>query len=220
MEPQAVHASLPVILGTILCTFVVFKGVFDNNLGVQTGLGEYSEKPNPNLYGHHLIKDLKLPANALVNVGYTILGTYWVLRSFFSDPSRISKDERPSTTFLRRFSKNAFMTCVFGWMGVFYGPYQFLRITTQNRRFAVLDQWFTLPFFSWVFCWTLYCLDPNVSSWTFLVVMLLSMASYYFTFLSVNAFDVVLVVHILIVVVGALVLMKKYPNRGKHQALL
>jgi hypothetical protein len=37
-----------------------------------------------------------------------------------------------------------------------YGPIQLLRILTQLHRFAVLDQWFTLPFFMWVFVWGNY----------------------------------------------------------------
>jgi len=41
---SVVHASLPVIVTTIVCVALVFNGFFDNNLGVNVGDDEYAEK--------------------------------------------------------------------------------------------------------------------------------------------------------------------------------
>ena len=214
MQVSAVHASFPIIIGAVCVCYVVFRGYFDSNLGVSVGADEYAEIPDPRIYGERLIEDVKFPANAVVNVLYTAFGTYWVMRGLFVD--LLLPDEatlRPSKRMLSRFASDAYMTASFGWMGVFYGPVQFLRISTQSHDWAVLDQWFTYPFFSWVFCWELYCLKPSISKWWFLLVEVVSLASYCLSFLSPLAFDAVLGVHILTAVSGAIHLIRKYPER-------
>jgi len=221
MQVSAVHASFPVIVGTACVCYLVFQGHFDSNFGVNTGDDEYAEKPDPRIYGERLIEDLKFPANAIVNVLYTAFGTYWVMRGLFLD-QRLNEDDdlRPSKKLLQRFSSDAFMTAVFGWMGVFYGPVQFLRISTQSHDWAVLDQWFTLPFFSWVFCWELYSMKPSISKWWFLPIEIISLASYCFTLYSPLAFDAALGIHILLAVSGGIHLSRNYPERKLWTPLL
>jgi len=214
MQVSAVHASIPVILGAVLVCYVVFQGHFSSNLGVNTGAEEYAEIPDPSIYGERLIEDVKFPANAVVNVLYTAFGTYWVMRGFFIDQLLEAEATwMPSKKMVHRFASDAFMTAVFGWMGVFYGPVQFLRISTQSHDWAVLDQWFTLPFFSWVFCWELYCLKPAFSKWWFVLIEIVSLASYCLTFYSELGFDAALGVHILTAVSGAIHLIRKFPER-------
>lgn len=226
MQAVAVYASFPVIIGAFCCCFLVFRGVFDSNLGVGIGAGEYAERPDPSIYGEKLIEDLKFPANAYVNVLYSVFGTYWVLRALLIDQPPLvdvapssepaasaSSTKRPSKRAVDRFASDAFMTAVFGWMGVFYGPVQFLRISTQTHAWAVLDQWFTLPFFSWVCCWELVSARPSTPKAWFFLVQLVSLSSYFLTFYSAIAFDVILAAHILLAVAGALFLIKTFPER-------
>lgn len=215
MQVSAVHASFPVILGGLLCCYLVFRGHLDSNHGVYVGADEYAEKPDPEIYGEKFIEDVKFPANAVVNVLYSAFGTYWVMRALFVDqaPPETTQAPRPSRKLIDRFSSDALMTAVFGWMGVFYGPVQFLRIATQSREWAVLDQWFTYPFFSWVFCWEMYSMNPAMDKYWFLLVEIVSMSSYLFTFFSAFAFDVVLGVHILFAVTGGIYLIQKHPER-------
>jgi len=215
MQVSAVHASFPVILGAALCCYFVFRGVFDSNLGVFVGAEEYAERPDPQLYGEKLIEDVKFPANAVVNVLYTAFGTYWVMRGLFIDQTPPEMEERRlSKKLVDRFASDAFMTAVFGWMGVFYGPVQFLRIATQKREWGVLDQWFTLPFFTWVCCWEWYSMNSTVDKYWFLLIEVVSMASYCLTFLSEFAFDAVLGAHILFAVFGAIHLIRNHPERN------
>lgn len=216
MQVSAVHASFPVILGGLFCCYLVFQGFLDSNLGVSVGPEEYAEKPDPQIYGERLIEDVKFPANAVVNVLYTAFGTYWVMRGLFVDQAVQSdvSHARPSRKLIDRLAADAFMTAVFGWMGVFYGPVQFLRIASQAHHWAVLDQWFTFPFFSWVFCWELYSIWPSVNKFWFLLVEFVSMSSYFLTLYSALAFDVVLGLHILLAVSGAVYLIRKHPERS------
>src|SRR5437870_4296900 len=79
---------------------------------------------------------LKMPANALVNGLYVVVGLAWLART--RGPAHATL--RPLRA---RFD-------AFALMAIAYGALQFTRIVTQDRLFAVLDQWATFPFFAYV----------------------------------------------------------------------
>lgn len=126
-----------------LCAVAVFTGIFDS-VSVQVGYEDYAEAPVAGLPAF-----LAMPFNSLVNVAYTLLGLFWLHRGGTVGPGpRYLKD-------------------VFAAMALLYGPVQWLRLWTQWRRTAVLDQWLTLPIFAWPVAWCLY-LDHGWRPWLFL----------------------------------------------------
>jgi len=82
---------------------------------------------------------LKMPMNAIVNIGYVIVGIHWL--------QRIQKMNAPLWA-----SK---LSTLFAYFAIIYGPLQFMRITTQTRFWGILDQWITPPFFSIVSIWNI-----------------------------------------------------------------
>ena len=136
---------------------------------------------------------LKMPANALVNVGYLILGLYWLRRVLKEHGPR----ERPG----RRF---------FLWLaglGFTYGFIQFFRIVTQGRLFGILDQWITLPFFGLVFAWNVSLhqrASPSTRSATTAAILFASTLSYGLALVSPDGFEGALAVHLVLVVASCL----------------
>ena len=94
---------------------------------------------------------------------------------------------------------------IFSWMAVFYGPVQFGRIVTQTRVFAIMDQWFTLPFFAWVICWNEFIYkNLTLSPIRILRIVYISCTSYFVVLLHDQGFEIVLGLHILAVVAYSL----------------
>jgi len=82
---------------------------------------------------------LKMPMNAIVNIGYVIVGIHWL--------HRIQKMNAPLWA--------SQLWIFFCWVSIIYGPLQFMRIATQTRFWGILDQWITLPYFSIVSIWNI-----------------------------------------------------------------
>lgn len=127
---------------------------------------------------------LKMPANALVNVAYVLVGLYWLHR-VMRRPESLPAGERG---FFLALSTGA---CL-------YGPVQFLRIVSQHRAAALLDQWVTLPMFALVSLWGLLRRMPPGPTRTRLVGagMAVSVASYGLAFFLPRGFELVLLAHI------------------------
>lgn len=115
----------------VVWTFTIFERV-----NVELGLEHYAEKGDPSTF-------LKMPANASVNLGYALLGIYLL---------------RKTRKLQKKLKDQAFFYYIFSWMSVFYSFVQFGRIVTQTRLFAVMDQWFTLPFPAWIVCGMSMCI--------------------------------------------------------------
>jgi len=164
------------VLIPLILTFLIIWLKLLDRAKVELGLEHYAERGDPNSF-------LKMPANALVNIGYTVLGIYWILRA------------KKHKTFLE---EELFFYYIFGWMSVFYGGVQFYRIVSQTRTSAILDQWVTLPFFAWVVCWNEFVyryLLWQESRFTF--YMRLSWSSYFLVLLHDYGFETALGFHIL-----------------------
>jgi len=101
-----------------------------------------------------------------------------------------------------------------GWQ-FFYGPIQLGRIITQEHRWAVMDQWYTLPFFAWVIVWGVYMFrkspknlphDAALQGKYIWAIMTSSLLSYCLALIHDVGFDMALGIHILLAVgIGVLV---------------
>jgi hypothetical protein len=98
----------------------------------------------PQAYAEPFAADtlLKMPANALVNLGYLVVAAYWLGEVRRWAPSDPRQPARP-------------WVVAMALLGAVYAPVQFTRIVTQARWSAILDQWVTLPFFALVIAWNL-----------------------------------------------------------------
>lgn len=154
----------------VVWTFTIFERV-----KVELGAEHYAEKSDPSTF-------LKMPANASINLGYVLVGVYWLWK--------IRKLQK-------KLKDQAFFYYMFSWMSVLYGFVQFGRIVTQTRLFAVLDQWFTLPFFAWIVCWNEFVYRGYLNTGRYLSVMRISLLSYFVALFHDLGFEAVLGLHIL-----------------------
>ncbi|XP_078370168.1 transmembrane protein 187-like [Oculina patagonica] len=176
-------SSFLYVLFPLLTTFAVvwFFSIFER-VKVELGLEHYAEKGDPSTF-------LKMPANASVNLGYVLVGLYWLWK--------INKLQK-------KLKDQAFFYYMFSWMSVFYGFVQFGRIVTQTRLFAVMDQWFTLPFFAWIVCWNEFVYRGYWKTGRYLSIMRISVFSYFAVLFHDQGFEAVLGLHILAALVYSL----------------
>ncbi|XP_037367662.1 transmembrane protein 187 [Talpa occidentalis] len=177
MLPESGQALLHVAVAASFCVAAIRAGVFAG-VSVQVGYEHYAEAPVPGLPA-----GLAMPFNSLVNLAYVLLGLYWFWRSAGGPGS-------PAEPPRLRYLKN-----VFAVMALLYGPVQWLRIGTQARPAALLDQWVTLPIFAWPVVWCLY-LDRGWRPCLFLAIEALSLSSYGLALLHPRGFEVALGAHI------------------------
>ncbi|XP_004916779.1 transmembrane protein 187 [Xenopus tropicalis] len=172
-----------------VCLLTVNTGMLD---GVSTELGysHYAEKPVS-----WVPSFLAMPCNSMVNLGYILVGGYWRCQ----DNKSVGMKEQTG-----QYLKN-----IFSWMALIYGPVQWARIWTQSHYSAVLDQWFTLPIFSWACIWCNAILE-KWSMWQFLAVELFSFASYFLSLLHPQGFEVALAAHIIWAIVSGLRAQSRY----------
>lgn len=176
----------------IVWAFTIFERV-----DVELGLEYYAEKGDPSTF-------LKMPANASVNLGYLLVGLYWLWK--------IRKLEK-------KLKDQAFFYYLFSWMSVFYASVQFGRIVTQTRLFAVIDQWFTLPFFAWLVCWNEFVYRGQWNTGRYLFIMRISVLSYFAVLFHNQGFEAVLSLHILVALVYSLRTQLK-PGLGTETSLM
>jgi hypothetical protein len=98
---------------------------------------------------------------------------------------------------------------VFYNMTVSYGFIQLARILLQTRSSAVLDQWYTLPFFMFVYL-AAQNFRGKCTRKDFYTMMLASVASYSITFFTPVGFEIALGCHIVLATVGASLVYKQY----------
>merc|ERR1712226_973321 len=108
------------------------------NINADVGVKHYAERLH--------ILPLKvishtMPFNTLITYVYSLVGLYWFMYSFFTLKGiKLPSDQSLGLTYLS----------VLSLMSLLYGPIHLLRIVKQAQPWAVLDQWFTLPFFGLV----------------------------------------------------------------------
>ncbi|TRY89943.1 hypothetical protein DNTS_001666 [Danionella cerebrum] len=163
-------AVVHVLLPFLLCIALANTHIFDKVL-VDVTYDHYAEKKVDELPAF-----LAMPFNCLINVGYILLGIYWISQRIPDIASSYSKD-------------------VFALMAAAYGPVQWVRLATLRRAPSVLDQWFTLPIFAWVLVWC-RVIEKGWSSRYALVVESCSLLSYGLALLHDQGFEAALVFHI------------------------
>ncbi|XP_027001615.1 transmembrane protein 187 [Tachysurus fulvidraco] len=161
-----VHFFLPFFL----CIALANTDIFDNVL-VDMSYDHYAEQRVDQLPAF-----LAMPFNCLVNVGYIIVGVYWLTRRMKDPLTDYAKD-------------------VFALMALAYGPIQWTRLATLRRAPCVLDQWITLPIFAWVPVWCRY-ITHGWSTRYAVIVEVSSVMSYFLALLHDRGFDFALGVHI------------------------
>jgi hypothetical protein len=151
-------------------------GPFDT-IAVELGPAAYAE---PFVAGSPLV----MPANALVNVGYLVVGGYWLSRA-------------------RTIERGRHLVVAFATASLLYAFVQLARIVTQTRAAAIADQWATLPFFALVVAFALE-LSSQPRRWLQLAVVLASTASYLLALVHPRGFDLALAMHIAAAVTACL----------------
>lgn len=204
------RAAFHCFFAAVIIAAVVFSGLFDSVI-TEDGHEHYAEKPWAFLSTvFPSINKFPMPANTLVNFGYAAVAIYWLKAANQRHYKRLLTDHQ------------AYMFYMFGSMSLIYAPVQFLRILTQNHHFAVLDQWYTLPIFSWVTVWSCFI----INGWnppTMVSVVTVSSCSYCFTLLKIpvyehKSFEVALTIHIICAVLFAHCVYRNYPSSSALKA--
>ncbi|XP_043830741.1 transmembrane protein 187 [Dromiciops gliroides] len=194
MIPGCFQALTHVCFAACLCMITVHMGLFDD-IFTEVGYEYYAEVPI-----EHYPAFVAMPFNSIINLGYILLGCYWLLKN--NQVIGNDKDVRQT-----RYLKDVFAS-----MALLYGPVQWVRIWTQTHHSAILDQWLTLPIFAWLVVWCRY-LEAGWHPWSFLFIECVSLASYSFTLLHYLAFDIILSLHILTAVWSAIRVHHQYGNK-------
>ena len=185
MMPEEVLKSLGLVFsGAISISSLVVLGYFDSSY-VETGYGHYAEIP------YWLGKSVPMPLNTAINFGFITVGLYWI--------NKVYKAQFAVPLEMNFATKNFFY--LFNWMAILYGPTQLMRIVTQKHFWAVLDQWFTLPFFALVLAWHQNFINYKtgvgvVKPFHVALIELISCISYCLTWHSDIGFEIALAIHI------------------------
>ncbi|XP_043925938.1 transmembrane protein 187 [Protopterus annectens] len=190
MAEHIIQPLLHVTIPYCICIAVARLGLLDG-VFTELGLEYYAEKTVS-----WLPQFLTMPFNSSINLGYIILGVYWLSR----ENTTAAGKEKPELLYLKN---------VFAWMALAYGPVQWIRIVTQTHRYAVLDQWFTLPIFAWVVVWCQYICKGWSTMYT-VKTEAVSILSYLFTLFHSQGFEVALGFHILLVITKGIYVQHRY----------
>ena len=196
MVSPMVKTFCVVSIVTAAMIYAIYLGYFDS---VQTELGRkfYAERYSAK-WRKILPPWLNMPYNTFVNFGYVILGAFYCAKT-----SVALEREQIQTS-------DSYLFYSFNIMSTFYGAIQALRILTQFHRAAVMDQWYTLPFFMWVFIWSCH-LDSGIGLKGMTFWTALSLLSYLLTLIHTHGFEIALAFHIAVAVYGAITIYKKFP---------
>lgn len=185
-----------VFLGIATCTAIANSNL-SKAVHVEVGFHQYAERVDPTTI-------LKMPFNAIINLGYVAVGIYWLKNIQCFLPSH----------------EAAYYFDMFSIMSIAYGPVQFLRVITQHRLFAVLDQWFTLPIFAWASLIGNYALHQQHKPAAEACVLLMSVASYGLAFVSPYGFEAALSMHIAVAVTIGIICQLKSGTKNSFKYLM
>ncbi|XP_072167491.1 transmembrane protein 187-like isoform X2 [Diadema setosum] len=195
------QSFVSVVVPLTLMILIVYSGIFDH-IEVETGYDHYAEAADSTLGPIQFPASIKMPANALVNIGYPLVALYWGVYTFVFN-SKLTSIQ----------NLDAYLLYVMVWMIFLYGPVQFVRIVTQTREWAFLDQWVTLPIFGWVMVISKTMMtewQPKVATLT----MAASIMSYNLIFTIEHGFEVALLPHVVYAISSGWSATKKYTPPG------
>ncbi|XP_076448330.1 transmembrane protein 187-like [Babylonia areolata] len=184
------QASVTLLVMTLVMVLITWSGTFDTAT-VELGLEHYAEQRPP-----WLPDCVPMPLNTAINFGYMLCGGYWCLVIQRAHVEGTVKDA------------DTYFFFVFNGMGFVYGFVQLYRIVAQTVGSAVMDQWYTFPFFMLVYAWA-QSVRGRCSRTQFYALMCVSVTSYSLTLLTPVGFELSLGCHILLAVVGASFLYKE-----------
>lgn len=197
MPWMMVKALIIVVAVTLVMSYVVYEGYLDGAT-VEIGVHHYAERVHISMKGF-LPRWINMPFNSVVNIGYVIVGAAWCAATTIAlSDDRIRKSD-------------AQFLYIFNLASCCYGPIQTLRILTQLKGFAILDQWYTLPFFMLVFLWGINVGSQRSIIWNILF-MTASIGSYFLSLYHTLGFEISLGVHICFAVTGAIFAWMKVPQ--------
>ena len=199
-NPQAAfqHALATVLPITVAMILVSWSGFF-STATVELGLEHYAEKcPS------WLPQWIPMPLNTVINFGYILCGLHWCLFIGEANRSGIVK------------SNDAYLFFVFNTMGCVYSTVQLYRIIFQTRSSAIMDQWYTLPFFMLVYVWS-QSFRGKCSKEEFYAFMLMSVGSYQLTLFTTVGFEIILGCHIFLAMLGGVRLYWQCPSEDAQQ---
>ncbi len=191
-------AFFHVLIVGVAIAIPVFCELFDE-VAVDTNQEHYAEKPWPFL--KQWLPMVRMPANTIVNSGYVAAGIWWLLLV-----QKYKCDYPSSMTGFDIYMLNAF-----SWMAVLYACVQTWRILSLDIHIAILDQWYTLPIFSWVVTWANHLLY-GWSSNRILIITFCSVISYCLTLFTTVGFEIALGLHIVSALVYAHILKTHYES--------
>ncbi|XP_062581942.1 transmembrane protein 187-like [Saccostrea cucullata] len=202
MVSPMIQTFVVVTVFTVIMIYLVYLGYFDT---VHTEIGRkfYAERYSAK-WITVLPPWLNMPYNTFVNLGYIVVGAlYCAKTSVWLHVKQITLSD-------------SVLFYTFNIMATFYGAIQAVRILTQFHRAAVLDQWYTLPFFMWVFVWACH-LDSGIGIKGMGLWMTVSLLSYCLTLVHKHGFEIALALHILFAVYGAISIYRKFPIKKAQQ---
>ena len=183
---------------TVVMCLTVYLDYFKSAFGIDIGITHYAERVIPS-WKPYLPRKVQMPFNSIINCGYVIIGAAWCAAvTIMLNRAKITQTD-------------AFCFFVFNLASCCYGPIQFLRILSQLHGFGVLDQWYTLPFFMWIFNWGLYLTYGWNSSRT-LALTVISVFSYVSVLYYRYGFEICLGIHIFLALVGAILAWRSHPQ--------
>lgn len=206
-NPAITRSLWHVVFGTVSMALVTLSGCFDY-VKVETGLSHYAEKP---FWGREDVLPawLPMPANSVVNLGYVLVGLYWIA------VIRRINQMRPTVV----NEHDAYVFYVFSWMSILYGFVQCSRILAQHQLLAVLDQWYTMPIFAWVGVWSCHILF-GWNTFRMLAIIIASVSTYMMSIVSRFGFEIALTCHIFAVIFCAMAVYKRNPTHTTQAAFI
>ncbi|XP_061178813.1 transmembrane protein 187-like [Saccostrea echinata] len=205
MVSMMMQAFLVVTVITAVMMYLVYLGYFDT-VHTEVGRQFYAERYSAK-WSKVFPPWLNMPYNTFVNLGYIVVG------AFYCAKTSVSLHVKQIT------SSDSVLFYTFNIMATFYGAIQAVRILTQFHRSAVLDQWYTLPFFMWVFVWSSH-LDSGIGIKGMVSWMAISLLSYCLTLVHMHGFEIALALHILFAVYGAITIYRKFPIKEAQQPFI
>uniref|UniRef100_A0A665W5G0 Transmembrane protein 187 n=1 Tax=Echeneis naucrates TaxID=173247 RepID=A0A665W5G0_ECHNA len=193
-------ALLHISLLFVFCVFLANSSLFDS-VHVDLSYEHYAERRVESLPA-----SVSMPCNSAVNLGYILVGLYWLLA-----------DQGGGETEGGRYFRH-----VFAFMALFYAPVQWSRLALLRRAPAVLDQWLTLPIFAWVPAWIGF-IEHGPSGWLVwhaAALELGSVLSYGLALLHERGFEVALGCHVALAVQRGVRLQLARGDRGTLTSLL